>query len=65
MICLISIGIVRMAGADGEAAARAGLETVAVLTGGFSEGELREAGASHVFGSLHDLRTGIRSTPLA
>ncbi|MGH3102330.1 MAG: HAD family hydrolase [Thermoleophilia bacterium] len=50
---------------DCEAAARAGLETVAVLTGGFSEAELREAGASHVFGSLQDLRTGIRSTPLA
>ena len=50
---------------DCEAAGRAGIETVAVLTGGFSEAELREAGASHVFGSLHDLRTGIRSTPLA
>ena len=50
---------------DCEAAGRAGLETVAVLTGGFSEAELREAGASYVFGSLHDLRTGIRSTSLA
>jgi HAD superfamily hydrolase (TIGR01509 family) len=50
---------------DCEAAGRAGLETVAVLTGGFSEAELREAGASHVFGSLQDLRTGIGSTPLA
>jgi HAD superfamily hydrolase (TIGR01509 family) len=50
---------------DCEAAGRAGIETVAVLTGGFSEAELREAGAAHVFGSLQDLRTGIRSTPLA
>ena len=47
------------------AAGRAGIASVAVLTGGFSEAELREAGASHVFGSLQDLRTGIRSTPLA
>jgi len=50
---------------DCEAARRAGIETVAVLTGGFSEGELREAGASHVFGSLRDLRAGVASTPLA
>jgi HAD superfamily hydrolase (TIGR01509 family) len=50
---------------DCEAAGRAGIETVAVLTGGFSEAELREAGAAHVFGSLHELRAGIRSTSLA
>ena len=31
---------------DCEAAGRAGIETVAVLTGGFSEAELREAGAA-------------------
>ena len=30
---------------DCEAAGRAGIATVAVLTGGFSEAELREAGA--------------------
>ncbi|HWM09510.1 MAG TPA: HAD family hydrolase [Solirubrobacteraceae bacterium] len=50
---------------DCEAAQRAGIETVAVLTGGFSEAELREAGATCVFGSLRELRAGIRSTPLA
>jgi HAD superfamily hydrolase (TIGR01509 family) len=50
---------------DCEAARRAGLETVAVLTGGFSEDELREAGAACVFGSLRELRAGIQSTPLA
>ena len=50
---------------DCEAAKRAGLETVAVLTGGFSEDELREAGAACVFGSLRELRAGIQSTPLA
>ena len=31
---------------DCRAAANAGVETIAVLTGGFSEDELREAGAS-------------------
>jgi HAD superfamily hydrolase (TIGR01509 family) len=50
---------------DCKAAGRAGIDTVAVLTGGFSEAELREAGAACVFGSLHDLRTGMRSTALA
>jgi HAD superfamily hydrolase (TIGR01509 family) len=37
---------------DCEAAKRAGIETLAVLTGGFSEDELREAGAAEVFDSL-------------
>jgi phosphoglycolate phosphatase-like HAD superfamily hydrolase len=41
---------------DCEAASRAGLDSVAVLTGGFSEQELREAGASDVFEQLHELR---------
>jgi HAD superfamily hydrolase (TIGR01509 family) len=50
---------------DCEAAKRAGLETVAVLTGGFSEDELREAGAACVFGSLRELCAAIQSTPLA
>ena len=34
---------------DVKAAAGAGVETIAVLTGGFSEAELREAGAKDVF----------------
>jgi HAD superfamily hydrolase (TIGR01549 family) len=46
------------------AAERAGIPMVAVLTGGFSEAELREAGAVNVFHSLTDLRAEIRSTPL-
>jgi HAD superfamily hydrolase (TIGR01549 family) len=50
---------------DCKAAGRAGIETVAVLTGGFSEAELREAGAVCVFVSLRELRAGIRSTSLA
>jgi len=49
---------------DVEAAKRAGLETVAVLTGGFSEAELRDAGATHVFESIEALRDGSSRTPL-
>jgi HAD superfamily hydrolase (TIGR01509 family) len=49
---------------DCEAAERAGLETIGVLTGGFSEDELRDAGASSVFRSLGELREGLASTPL-
>jgi len=41
---------------DCVAAKRAGVQTVAVLTGGFSEGELREAGAREVYGSIVELR---------
>ena len=40
---------------DCEAAKRAGVDCVAVLTGGFSEEELREAGAKRVYRRLHDL----------
>ena len=50
---------------DCEAAQRAGLETVAVLTGGFSEAELREAGAACVFASLHEMRKNLARTPLS
>jgi HAD superfamily hydrolase (TIGR01549 family) len=50
---------------DCQAAERAGLPTVAVLTGGFSEGELREAGASSVFASLSDLLAGLGTTALS
>ena len=49
---------------DCEAAKRAGLETISVLTGGFSEQELRDAGAACVFGSLDELREGLAGTPL-
>ncbi len=48
---------------DVEAAKRAGVETVAVLTGGFSEAELREAGASWTFESIEALRKGLAETP--
>jgi len=50
---------------DCEAAKRAGLDTIAVLTGGFSEAELREAGAMAVYFSIADLRESIDETPLA
>jgi HAD superfamily hydrolase (TIGR01509 family) len=40
---------------DVEAAKRAGVPTIAVLTGGFSESELRKAGASAVFESVAEL----------
>ena len=47
------------------AAKKAGVPTVAVLTGGFSEDELREAGAAMVFKSIEDLRGRLDETPLA
>ena len=50
---------------DCQAAARAGVRTVAILTGGFSEQELREAGAEMVFESLSDLCERLDETPLA
>jgi HAD superfamily hydrolase (TIGR01509 family) len=49
---------------DCRAAERAGIETIAVLTGGFSEDELREAGATAVFKSLPQLIEGLDGTSL-
>jgi HAD superfamily hydrolase (TIGR01549 family) len=50
---------------DCQAAARAGVSTLAILTGGFSEQELREAGAASVFESLSELCEHLDETPLA
>ncbi|MFN2490608.1 MAG: HAD family hydrolase [Actinomycetota bacterium] len=50
---------------DCEAASNAGLKTIAVLTGGFSEQELREAGALAVFESIEQLEQRLDETPLA
>ncbi|MEA2409308.1 MAG: hypothetical protein QOE69_3427 [Thermoleophilaceae bacterium] len=50
---------------DCEAAKRAGIETIAVLTGGFSEAELRDAGAVAVYHSIDDLKKSLDETPLA
>jgi HAD superfamily hydrolase (TIGR01549 family) len=47
------------------AAGRAGIATLAVLTGGFSEAELREAGATAVFGSVQELRMRLDETLLS
>jgi HAD superfamily hydrolase (TIGR01509 family) len=49
---------------DCRAAEAAGIASIAVLTGGFSEEELREAGASAVFTSIDDLRMALDDTPL-
>jgi HAD superfamily hydrolase (TIGR01549 family) len=50
---------------DCEAAARVEVPAVAVLTGGFSEQELRQAGAGWVFESLGELCERLDETPLA
>jgi HAD superfamily hydrolase (TIGR01509 family) len=49
---------------DIKAAQEAGVPTIAVLTGGFSEAELRDAGAAAVFESIDALRRGLHETPL-
>ena len=49
---------------DCEAAKRAGIETIAVRTGGFSDEELREAGAAVVLESIDELRGRLDETPL-
>jgi HAD superfamily hydrolase (TIGR01509 family) len=48
---------------DCESAARAGVPTVGVLTGGFSEAELRDAGAARVYRSLAELRGDLEEAP--
>ena len=49
---------------DCQAAAKAGVETIAVLTGGFSDEELREAGAIAVVETIDELRRRLSETPL-
>ena len=49
---------------DVEAARRAGIETICVVTGGFAADELRAAGAVAVFESLEELRRRLAETPL-
>ena len=49
---------------DCEAAQRAGLPTIGVLTGGFARAELEERGAVAVFESVEELRTNLDATPL-
>ncbi|MGZ4185707.1 MAG: HAD family hydrolase [Solirubrobacteraceae bacterium] len=50
---------------DVKAAAGADVQTLTVLTGGFSAQELREAGALDVFESVRELCDGLDRTPLA
>ena len=50
---------------DCEAARRCGVPTIALLTGGFSDQELRDAGAVSVFESIPALLERVAETPLA
>ncbi|NLT06130.1 MAG: HAD family hydrolase, partial [Solirubrobacterales bacterium] len=50
---------------DCEAAARAGVESIALLTGGFAECELRDAGAAAVFESAAELCERLDETGFA
>ncbi|QIM22254.1 HAD family hydrolase [Phycicoccus sp. HDW14] len=50
---------------DAQAAARLGIPTLGVRTGGFSVGELQEAGVLQVFDSLVAFRSALDGTPLA
>jgi HAD superfamily hydrolase (TIGR01509 family) len=50
---------------DVKAAKGAGVDTIAVLTGGFSRTELEEAGAVQVYESIVELRADLQNTPLA
>jgi phosphoglycolate phosphatase-like HAD superfamily hydrolase len=49
---------------DCQAAKAAGIESIAVLTGGFSSEELREAGAAEVYESIDELRQKLDESPL-
>jgi HAD superfamily hydrolase (TIGR01509 family) len=50
---------------DVKAAARAGVGTIAVRTGGFGAEELRDAGAAAIFDSVQELLERLDETPLA
>jgi HAD superfamily hydrolase (TIGR01549 family) len=50
---------------DAEAAAKLNIPTIGVRTGGFSVGELHEAGVLQVFDSLVAFRQALDGTPLA
>jgi HAD superfamily hydrolase (TIGR01509 family) len=50
---------------DAKAAGRIGVPTIGVLTGGFSEQELRDAGAMSVYDSVETLSSRLDETPFA
>jgi HAD superfamily hydrolase (TIGR01549 family) len=52
-------------GWDIDAARRAGLETVCVITGGWSKQELLDAGAAAVYESIEELRQNLGEPPLS
>jgi phosphoglycolate phosphatase-like HAD superfamily hydrolase len=49
---------------DIDAARRLGVETICVVTGGWSKQELRDAGAAAAFESLEELTEQLDKTPL-
>jgi HAD superfamily hydrolase (TIGR01549 family) len=50
---------------DIEAARKVGVDTICLITGGFSEQELRDAGAIAVYDSVESLRDDLDDTPLS
>jgi HAD superfamily hydrolase (TIGR01549 family) len=50
---------------DIEAARKLGIETICLVTGGFSEQELRDAGAVAVYESVQELRNNLESMKLS
>ncbi len=50
---------------DVEAAKQAGVETIAVVTGGFSEQELTKAGAAAVYESVSEITAHLDDTRLS
>jgi HAD superfamily hydrolase (TIGR01549 family) len=50
---------------DVEAARKAGVPTICVITGGFSRQELEQAGAAAVFEGVDELRKNLDRTPLS
>jgi HAD superfamily hydrolase (TIGR01509 family) len=48
---------------DVESAGKAGIETVTLVTGGYSEQELRDAGAAAVYQSVGELRRNLDAPP--
>lgn len=50
---------------DIEAAGQVGIETICLITGGWSRQELLDAGATAVFESVEELRQNLDKTPLS
>jgi HAD superfamily hydrolase (TIGR01549 family) len=50
---------------DVEAARKAGIDTICLITGGWSQQELLDAGAAAVYESIEELRLNLENTPLS